>query len=211
MIQMEKDNMSDVRVETPLHYIREPATDRLPGTLKICESPQPGFLSLRGNLADTQFVSSVETILDVAVPVTPLTFCSRGDSAIYWQGPSECLLIVPAGRETELETSLRETLQGHFALTDVSGGFSQISLHGEAVPLLLKKASAYDFDPQVFAEGRCVSTVVAKTTALVSRHSDGVFNMVVRRSFAHYLARWLLDASAEFGATIELGERSLHR
>jgi heterotetrameric sarcosine oxidase gamma subunit len=203
MIQMERDKMSEARVETPLHYIRESESKPLPGSVEICESPQLGFLSLRADLADKQFISSVQETVGVSVP-SPLRFCRTDDSAIYWQGPSECLLIVPAGHETELETNLREKLQGHFALTDVSGGFSQISLHGEAVPTLLKKASAYDFDPQVFAEGRCVSTVVAKTTALISRHSDGVFNMVIRRSFAHYLARWLLDASSEFGATFEL-------
>ena len=197
--------MSDPRVETPLYYIHESESTPLPGSVEICESPQLGFLSLRADLADKQFVSSVQETVGVSVP-SRLTFCRTGDSAIYWQGPSECMLIVPAGRETELETNLRENLQGHFALTDVSGGFSQITLRGEAVPTLLKKAGTYDFDPQAFAEGRCVSTVVAKTTALISRHSDGVFNMVIRRSFANYLARWLLDASAEFGATFELSK-----
>jgi heterotetrameric sarcosine oxidase gamma subunit len=190
--------MSEAYAESPLHYLQIPDHRDSHSGVTLEELAQLGFLNLRGNVKDPEFGKAVETVAGVPVPDKPGTFCSGPQCSIYWQGPSEWLVTVPAGREAELENGLREALQGHFAVTDVSGGFCQISLQGEAVPALLKKASAYDFDPRIFDEGRCASTVVAKTTALVSRHSGGAFKIIVRRSCAHYLGRWLIDAAREF-------------
>ena len=116
--------------------------------------------------------------------------------------PDEWLLIVASGREAELERQLRQTLPGHISVVDISGGQTRLNLSGEGVATLLKKSSHYDFHSSNFGPGRCVQTTFAKATALVCRREDGSIDLVMRRSFADYLARWLLDAAAEFGSQI---------
>jgi heterotetrameric sarcosine oxidase gamma subunit len=74
------------------------------------------------------------------------------------------------------------------------------------VQTLLKKSSVYDFAVWPQAEknaGRCAQTTFAKASAVISNKSDGSFDLIVRRSFADYIARWLLDAGQEFGCRIE--------
>lgn len=50
---------------------------------------------------------------------------------------------------------------------------------------------------------RCVQTNFAKATALVSSNADGSFDLTIRRSFADYIAQWLLDAGQEHGCVIQ--------
>jgi sarcosine oxidase gamma subunit len=38
---------------------------------------------------------------------------------------------------------------------------------------------------------------------LVSNRTDGSFDLIIRRSFADYIALWMLDAGREFGLRIE--------
>jgi len=48
-----------------------------------------------------------------------------------------------------------------------------------------------------------VQITFAKASAAVSNRSDGSYDLVIRRSFADYVAQWLLDAGGEFGCRIE--------
>ncbi len=66
------------------------------------------------------------------------------------------------------------------------------------------KSSVYDFHPDNFQPGKCVQTTFAKAGALVSKKSDGSFDLVIRRSFTDYIAEWLLDAGKEYGCSITL-------
>jgi heterotetrameric sarcosine oxidase gamma subunit len=61
--------------------------------------------------------------------------------------------------------------------------------------------------PRAFGTGRCVQTMLAKTQVVIWRpDSDGaggpdeVFRVLVRGSFAGYLAAWLTDAAGEYWA-----------
>jgi heterotetrameric sarcosine oxidase gamma subunit len=107
-----------------------------------------------------------------------------------------------------LEASLRESLPGHIAVVDVSGGQTLVNLRGIRVALdtVLKKSSVYDFAAWADApsgSGRCVQTTFASASALFSNKPDGSYDLVIRRSFADYVAQWLLDAGREFGCRIE--------
>ena len=64
---------------------------------------------------------------------------------------------------------------------------------------LLAKGCPLDLDQRVFAPGQCAQTRIAKTGALIWQIDDKpTFDIVVRRSFASYLWRWLDDASQEY-------------
>ncbi|MGM0616244.1 MAG: sarcosine oxidase subunit gamma family protein, partial [Pseudomonadota bacterium] len=48
-----------------------------------------------------------------------------------------------------------------------------------------------------------VTTVFAKATVILRRPSETRWELVVRRSFADYTYRWLLDAGDEFAIGVE--------
>ena len=123
---------------------------------------------------------------------------------IFWLGPDEWLIISnrPAN---SLQLKLREALRGHIAVTDVSGGYTKLRLVGPSLPSVLQKASGYDFEAWLLDDtnqSRCAQTNFAKATALVALNEDNSFDVVVRRSFADYIAQWLLDAGRVQGCLI---------
>lgn len=191
-----------IKVESPLHYYLDQTSGADEEGIVIQQAALQGHLNLRGNPENELFVKGVESVFGLKLPTVPGHYESNGQSRIYWLGPTEWLVIVPGGSEAEMEARLRDNLQGHFAVVDVSGGQTLINISGEGVDIVLKKSCGYDFHPSRFAAGHCVQTTFAKATALVNKKSDGSFDLVIRRSFADYLALWLLDAAKEFGCRI---------
>lgn len=194
-----------VSVETPLHYMRREnaGTQRADCGVRLREAALQGHLSLRGNPDNELFLKGVEEVLGVKLPTEPSATAVAGQTRVYWLGPTEWLVIVEGGTEADVEARLRQTLHGHFSVVDISGGQTLINLSGGEVEGVLKKSSGYDFHPSRFGPGRCVQTTFAKATALVSKKADGSFDLVVRRSFADYLFRWIADAAAEYGFAVE--------
>ena len=163
-----------------------------------------GHLILRGNAADEAFVAGVEQALGLPLPTKAcgLSLAAEGTSSIQWLSPDEWLIIVPGGAEFATELRLRECLGGHFAVVNVSGGQIVLELSGTGVREVLMKSTPYDVHPASFPVGRGVGTVFAKSAALVRRVGEERWELVIRRSFADYLYRWLLDAAEEFGVHI---------
>lgn len=166
-----------------------------------------GHLILRGNAAGMAFRAGVEHALGVPLPLKlgPLAIGAAGAVSIQWISPDEWLVIVPGGREFETEVRLRASLTGHFAVMNVSGGQTVLELSGPAARAVLMKCTAYDVHPSSFPVGKGVTTTFAKTTAAIRRVGEERWELVVRRSFADYVYRWLLDASEEFGVHVATG------
>ena len=190
-------------LQSPLHYFAGKASGPVEKGLRVRERPHKGHLALRGNADERAFTEGVERVLSLALPTAPCTFVAAGASAAYWLGPGEWLLLVEDPTQTAaLESRLRDALPGHFAVVDVSGGQTLINLSGPAVAEVMKKSCVYDFSAANFPPGRCVQTVFAKASALVAKTADGSLDVIIRRSFADYLAAWLLDAGREYGCCI---------
>ncbi len=207
-----------IKVESPLNYFhgsfnKSSASDSLFNNqvdcdLVIKEAPLSAHLNLRGDANDRNFCAAVAEVLDVSLPLQPGTYQRNGGSSIYWLGPSEWLIVQEGADPASLEAALRESLTGHISIVDVSGGQTCINLRGTAAVTVLKKSSVYDFegwDGATANSGSVVQTTFAKASAAVSNRSDGSYDLVIRRSFADYLAQWLLDAGGEFGCRIEQG------
>ena len=194
-----------VRRESPLHYVTAGAAsqNRADAGIVIRELAHMGHLNLRGNPDNEMFRRGVAEVLGVELPVEPGSCAGSGESRLYWLGPSEWLAIVAAGTEAVVEARLRQTLDGHFGVVDVSGGQTLVRLSGEAVGMVLKKSSVYDFHSSQFTRGRCVQTTFAKASALVSKTADDSFELVIRRSFSDYLFRWIIDAASEYGIEVQ--------
>jgi len=190
-----------VRPDTPLAHISFPSAKQ--GGVTFQERGFYGHLTLRGNSGDAGFVSSVEEVLGLSLPVKALSSASNADVSIHWISPNEWLIISAKGDEAELEANLRAKLTGHFSVVDVSGGQTVFELSGDDVITLMKKSCGYDVEAEL-PVGKTVTTHFAKASVVMNRLDDKCFMLVVRRSFSDYVWRWIEDSSQEFGLVIKL-------
>ena len=87
------------------------------------------------------------------------------------------------------------------AINDVSGGQLALQISGGAARDVFAKGCTLDFHPRVFMSGMCAQSGLGKASVLFTLpNSDDEFYVVVRRSFADYLLRWLHDAATGFAA-----------
>jgi sarcosine oxidase subunit gamma len=205
---MSKNKIDQSFFRSSFHFIKEKHSKILESDeigLTITEINHSCYLNLRGRSDDTALVEGVKRVLNIELPVRPGTFSSNDTASIFWLSPDEWLISSNLPADT-LKLELTEALQGHIAVTDVSGGQAKIRLEGPSLLSVLQKASGYDFEAWLFEntyQNRCVQTNFAKATALVAHNTDGTFDLVIRRSFADYIAKWLLDAGRETGCLIQ--------
>ena len=146
------------------------------------------------------YVATVDVRL-AEVPTAPNTWTESGSGFAVWLGPDEWLLTSASEAPEELEARIRAAvvpLGG--AVADVSAQRITLRLTGSRVRDVLAKGCAIDLHPRVFGRGSCAqSTLGLAGVVLLSLSDDGDdFLVLVRSSFAGYLAEWLLDASLEF-------------
>ena len=196
-----------VRAESPLAISRitvrtESAAER--AGVVLCEHAFLGHLILRGNAADAAFRAGVEAALGVALPLKmgPVARDAVCGISVQWMSPDEWLVVVPQGEDYATEQRLRQALQGHYAVMQVSGAQTMLELSGPNACEVLKKSAGYDFHPRSFPVGKGVSTTFAKSTAVIRRVGEAQWELIIRRSFADYLYRWVLDASEEYGVFV---------
>lgn len=200
---MDQVPKTEVPAESPLHHrdlASQPNTVEQPGVY-AWEDALRGHLVLRGNADDPAFVQGVEAALELALPGRLQSTLSESLS-LRWVAPDEWLLVCDNDRTFALETRLREHLEGHCAIINVSGGQTLIRLAGVHAVDALKKSAPYDFGDRNFPVGKVVSTVFAKNQAMIRRVGDQEWELTARRSFADYLWRWLAEAAREYGLHI---------
>ena len=200
--------MSDeVRQESPLVQFLTPertADQSGEAGVELRERAFLGHLNLRGDPADQALLDAVEGVLGFGLPLEPNTVAGSGELAALWLGPDEWLVLTPPGQEAGHAEALRDALGDLFAsVTDVTGGQTVINLRGVAVRDVLAKGCTLDLHPWAFGPGRCAQTLVAKAMVTVRQVDDSPsFDLIVRRSFADYLAQWLADAAREYGLAV---------
>ncbi len=170
----------------------------------LSERPFLGHLNLRADAGEPGFLEGVQRCLGISVPVNPNTFTENDTMTIVWLGPNEWLLITPPGSEAQIAEMLRGALQGlFFAIPDVTHGQTIIRIRGPRATDVLRKGCSLDLHPSVFGPGCCAQTLLSKvgTVILCVDHSPS-FDLIVRRSFAEYLALWLKDAAEEYGFAV---------
>ncbi|MFC3284749.1 sarcosine oxidase subunit gamma [Litchfieldella rifensis] len=194
---------ANIPVESPLAYSYQRSGGPTAGAqsaVTLKERAFLGHLILRGGAITLD--EALRDVLGINLPGQPqgLALDASGERSIQWLSPDEWLVIVPAGEEYELENRLRERLgDAHYSIVNVGGGQTVLELSGEKAREVLMKSVIYDVHPSHFPVGRGVTTVFAKATVIVRRPSEDRWELVVRRSFADYCYRWLLDAGEEYG------------
>ena len=107
-------------------------------------------------------------------------------------GPDEWLVLTTTAERSMRASSLRE----FGSVTDVSAQRTVLALSGPRARDLLARGCAIDLHPSVAPVGTCVSTLLAQTGVIVVVEPDELL-LVVRSSFASYLAAWLADAATD--------------
>ena len=196
---------AEVLGESPLHHVGladivgQSAAD---AGVVFSEAGLLGHLTLRCE-PSSPLIPVAQSILGVALPLSPLTSVEQGDLVVRWIAPDEWLISLPKDQVFDLETRFRAEMTGHHSLVNGSGGMTVYKLRGKHVVDMLKKSTPVDLHDSEFPVGKVVSTVFAKAGAVVRRTGESEFELVVRRSFADYIWLWIQDASQEYGLAVE--------
>lgn len=206
--------MSEIKRESPLvehKEARRGSNLRVEGGVTLRERPFLGHISLRGKSDDTAFTSACAQVFGVALPITPNTQAEGDGVIICWMGPTEWLVLTEDEASGEWLKALKSELaEVHSGVVELSGGQTLIEIRGKHAVDTLAKGTPIDLHPWHFGAGQCTRTLLAKTTAFLRVVEPGqAFEIVVRRSFADHLWRWLRDAADEYGCTVEQPETAL--
>ena len=150
-------------------------------------------LNLRGDAAEIG--EEIRTLCDLDLPLQTNTF-AVGDGALYWLGPDEWLLLSDGDIDTAKWQAGLAAVGG--SVVDISHGYVRLRCEGTDVQDLLAKGCTLDLHESVFPSGCCAQTAIARTNVIIARDADA-FELIVRRSFAEYLALWLRRSGEEFG------------
>lgn len=162
------------------------------------ERPFLDLVNVRGELSDPAFVAAFERVVGCKPPATPNTIARSTAYDVLWLGPDEWLVRstgpVPAGL---LEAKLAEALAGTYAAAvDVGSGYTVVEVSGERVRDVLARGCPLDLHPRELKVGQCAQSHYFKTSIVLVPTGDDRFEIVVRRSFADYFCRIMLDAAA---------------
>jgi sarcosine oxidase subunit gamma len=152
----------------------------LPPGIRITADP---FVAM----ADVRADSAAAPVL--GLPTTPNTWVARGDGRAIWLGPDEWLV-----------TGAAADLAGADVVVDVSAQRTTLRLAGEHVRAVLATGCALDLHARTFPPGSAAQTLLGLTGVVLLALDDAEYEVLVRSSYARYLADWLLDAAAEFSA-----------
>ena len=165
-----------------------------------------GFVNLRGDGANPAFANAVSEVLGQTLPRSANTL-SAGEHRVYWLGPDEWLAVLERDNAAGIPATLDAALAGQVgAVNDVGGGNVALWLEGAEASRVLAKGCTLDLHPDVFRVHDCAQTGLAKANVLLGRLDAGnAFEIVVRRSFADYLCRWLAHAAKHEGVRFGAG------
>jgi sarcosine oxidase subunit gamma len=173
------------------------AFEHLPDTVGITVEPFVAMVDVRLGMAGPE----AQAWLGVDLPTVPNTWVPAGAGRAVWLSPGEWLLTSTTEAPDELETRVRAAvlpLGGTAA--DVSAQRIGLRLTGSRVRDVLAKGCSIDLHPRVFSRGSSAQTTLGRAGVILLALGDAGddYVVLVRSSFAGYLADWLLDAALEF-------------
>ena len=199
--------MAEPRRESPLGRAPAAKPNRLIEwpNLRVEELPFRAILVLHGRTGMPRFAQGVARVLGRPPPDAPNSFVEtwfgEEGAVIAWSGPEEWFVIGQEEGTSGLRVALRQAIpETDGAVVDVSSGFTLFSLEDRQARDLIAAGCPIDVHPRAFGPGRCAQTLFAGVgITLLQRDEMPRFEMMVRRSHAHWLWRWM-EASAELVA-----------
>jgi sarcosine oxidase subunit gamma len=143
----------------------------------------------------------IGTALGVMLPHQPGEVAVGDDWVVLWLGPDEWLIVGPENISARVQTLLREALGEDFgAVTEVSSHRTIIEVSGPHAREVLAKGCAIDLHPRSFGRDQCAQTLLARAQVVLVCRDVRVpsYWLMIRSSFARYVADWLADAAEEY-------------
>jgi sarcosine oxidase subunit gamma len=199
----------DGRVRPAAELRRSPLQDRRaefaarrvdgPRGVGLGEEPFLTQVDLRTS-PDGPALDRVERALDLALPRSPNRATGDDQRAALWLGPDEWLVVAPDGNAHQVLIAGREALaDAPGSVVDVSSNRTTLRLSGPMAREVLEKVCSLDLHPRSFGPGRCAQTLVGRAQVVLWQvATEPAYRLMVRCSFADYLADLLLDAMEEF-------------
>ncbi|MGK2880452.1 MAG: sarcosine oxidase subunit gamma [Mycobacterium sp.] len=188
---------------SPLHSFADRFAT-LPRSACLAEEPFVAMVDLWVD-ADGPAGAAAAAVLGVAaLPNAAASVVTGADTTVIWFGPDEWLVTSRDRAPDALESQLREAVTEHGgAAVDVSAQRTSVRLRGDHAGDILAKGCSIDLHPKVFGPGAAVQTMLGQAAVvLIPCNENGTdYRILVRSSFARYLAEWLIDAAAEFAGT----------
>ena len=147
--------------------------------------------------ASGEVVERVGAALGVELPIEPNTVATHGQRSALWLGPDEWLVVDATEDPQRIEATVRQSFAPDWgSAVDVSANRVVFELTGAAARDILARGCPLDLHPRRFGPGKCAQTLLAKT-AIILWQTDAAptFRILVRPSFATYVACWLADAA----------------
>lgn len=179
--------------------------------LMLAHRPHRAKINLRGG--GPAFAAAVASVLG-AEPPTPGGIVGAGPWTLAGLGPDEWLALGDDSARLDVIGALRSALDGqHAAVVDVSDNYTTIVVGGPAAADALAGACPADLHPRAFAGGsQVVQTYFASVDVILYQTVAGKtadadlgsrsFQLILRRSFADHVWRWLVDAGQRCGVAI---------
>lgn len=185
------------RHESPLagigHLLAEHGVPN--GEFQVQGRPLVGFCIFRASPEDEALHARAASVLGIGLPLRPNTFTQGADIRAIWLGPDEWMLASAVRSARDMEDRLRHALgPGHYSVVDVTSGYTSVTLSGRKAPLVLSRGCPLDLSARAFAMGECAQSVLFKAPVIVCAGGCGIYDLIVRRSFAEYVMLMLLDA-----------------
>lgn len=197
------DTAPTARQRSPLAHAADrlaAATRSSQGAVRLAELPFLTQVNVRLD-GKSPVADAVGLALGLQLPPQPDTVVRAGGLTVLWLGPDEWLVVGPPGTARDLEGRIRAAAGDEpVSVTDVSAQRTTVLVAGPRARDLLAHGCPLDLHPRAFGPGRCAQTTLARTqVVLVARDETRAgFWVLVRSSFAGYLADWLLDAAVEY-------------
>jgi sarcosine oxidase subunit gamma len=142
--------------------------------------------NVRGNEAQTAFVSEAARLLGVALPLEPNTTTRRNGATVLWLGPRSWLVVLQLdaiGDDFDATRAAFNAAGG--ALFDLSSSYVGWRVSGPGTARMLNRSCPLDLDLPAFAAGACAQSMLGHVNALYYRPREAAeFIVIVARSFA---------------------------
>ena len=182
-----------LRAHSPLEGVELPA--------RVRELPFLAQFDLRADPSDADLMTRLSQVIGARPPTEPNTAIVSDDGArhVLWLGPDEWLVVAEPGTGRSLEGAIREAIgDSRGAVVDVSANRTTLSVSGPRARDLLAFGCSLDLHERHFKPGMCAQTLLARANVIIVPVGPAVepaFRVLVRPSFAAYLATWLTDAA----------------
>ncbi|MFM0505081.1 sarcosine oxidase subunit gamma [Paraburkholderia caffeinilytica] len=167
---------------------------------RLSERPFLELVNVRGDTRDAAFVSAVESVIGCQPPEKANTIARGHGYDMLWLGPDEWLvrsaMAHDAARTAPLQTKLGAAFAGVFAsAVDIGSGYTVLEISGTRARDVLARGCPLDLHAKLFGEGQCAQSHYFKASMTLVPTGADSFDIVVRRSFADYFVKIMLDAA----------------